>query len=143
MKKILVIDDDPPVARLIGAALTASGVEHTLDYCSDGAQGRTKAAQGNYDLITLDLHMPLMGGVEALQEMKRSPKSADIPVVVVTGQKDPAFHDRAREFGAAAVVTKPFTVNELGIVLTQALAGAKVIGPPSPSQDSGLRPLGG
>jgi CheY-like chemotaxis protein len=142
MKKILVIDDEAPVARLIGAALNSAGVEHTLDYCSDGGQGRTKAAQGQYDLITLDLHMPLMGGIEALREMKQSPKSAAIPVIVITAQQDSAFHKRAKELGAAAVVTKPFRPDDLGSILAQVLAGAEVELPaPRGEQDDELRPL--
>ena len=141
MKKVLVIDDEPPVARLIAAALKSAGVEHSLDYCSDGAQGRAKAAQGQYDLITLDLHMPLMGGVEALREMKRDPKSAHIPVVVVTGQHDPAFHKRVMELGAAALITKPFQIDQLGTILGQVLAGEHIEPVASPDQDSDLRPL--
>ncbi len=141
MKKVLVIDDEAPVARLIGAALKAAGVEHTLDYCSDGAQGRTKAAHGQYDLITLDLHMPFMGGMEALKELKQSPKSASIPVVVVTAQHDPAFHQRATDLGAAAVVRKPFQTDDLATILAQILAGEQVELPPGAEGDSDLRPL--
>jgi two-component system response regulator ResD len=123
MKRILVIDDEPPVARLVAAALNAAGVQHSVEYCSDGAEGRTKASRGGYDLITLDIHMPFMGGVEALREAKRNPKSANIPIVVVTGQKDPAFQKRVMKFGAAALVTKPFEIEELGKILAQVLAG--------------------
>jgi len=142
MKRVLVIDDEPPVARLISAALKAAGVEHTIDYCSDGALGRTKVAQGQYDLVTLDLHMPLMGGIEALKEMKQNRKSADIPVVVITAQKDPVFHKRAMQLGAAALVTKPFQVQELGSILGQLLAGEQVEPLAGGEQDSDLRPLG-
>ena len=142
MKKILVIDDEAPVARLIGAALTSAGVEHTIDYCSDGGQGRARAAQGQHDLITLDLHMPLMGGMEALKEIKQNPKSAAIPVVVITAQQDSAFHKRAKEFGAATVVPKPFRPDDLGSILSQVLAGADVELPePRGEQDDELRPL--
>ncbi len=142
MKRILVVDDDPPVARLIAAALKAAGVEHTLDYCSDGAQGRAKAAQGRYDLITLDLHMPLMGGVEAIREMKRNPKSAHIPVIVITAQKDPAFHKQAMKFGATTLVSKPFKIEELRTILGRVLAGEPVEAPEIEEEESGLRRLG-
>jgi CheY-like chemotaxis protein len=151
MKRILVIDDDPPIARLVGAALKAAGVEHSLDYCSDGAQGVIKATQGGYDLIALDLHMPFMGGVEALKEMGRSEKSAQIPVVVITAQEDPAFHRRARELGAVAVVTKPFSTGDLGNLLRQVLS-TELVAPPREAlppaseeplrSDPGVRRLG-
>ncbi len=141
MKKVLVIDDEPPVARLISAALDSAQVEHTIDYCSDGGQGRTKAAQGGYDLITLDLHMPLMGGIEAIREMKRNPRSAGTPVVVVTGEKDLAFHKRATQFGAAAIIIKPFQVKGLGSLLSQVLAGAQEEPVAGEDTISDLRPL--
>jgi len=141
VKKILVIDDEAFVARLIKAALEAADVKHEIDYCSDGAQGRVKAAQGQYDLITLDLHMPFMGGIEALMEIKRNPTSANIPVVVVTAQSDPAFHRRALEMGAAALITKPFRSDELGRVLQQVLTGEPTEPPAPEGPGPDLRPL--
>jgi len=141
MKRVLVVDDEPPVARFVEAALEAAKVEHTLDYCSDGAQGRVKASQEQYDLITLDVHMPLMGGVEALREIKRNPKSADTPIVIITGQQDPGFHKRVMQFGAAAVVKKPFGIEDLGEILSKVLAGEPLEPTTGPEDDSDIRPL--
>ena len=118
-----MIDDEPLVARLLTEVLKLANLECKLDYCSDGGQGRAKAAQGQYDLISLDLAMPLMDGIEALAEIKRNPKSAHIPVVVVTARRDPAIHQRATELGAAAVISKPFNVWELGNTFRLILAG--------------------
>jgi len=142
MKRILVIDDDPPVARMIEVTLEMARVEHALDYCSDGGQGRAKAAQGGYDLICLDLSMPFMDGFEALGEMKRNPKSAQIPVVVITGAQEPEVHQRVMELGAAAIVTKPFDPMQLGSVLQQVWAGEEPEPPRGTSPGGGLRPLG-
>ena len=123
MKSILVIDDDPSIARLVSAALDKTDVTHRIDYCSDGGQGRAKAAQGQYDLIALDLAMPFMDGVEALEEIKRNPKSAQIPVVVITGLKDPALHAKVEQLGAIATVTKPFKVWDLVSIFRLVFAG--------------------
>jgi CheY-like chemotaxis protein len=142
MKRILVIDDDPPVARIVKAALDIVKVEHVLDYCNDGGQGRAKAAQGAYDLICLDLSMPFMDGFEALGEMKRNPKSAQIPVVVITGEQEPEIHQRVMELGAAAIVTKPFEPMQLGSILQQVWAGEEPEPPRGTSPGGGLRPLG-
>jgi CheY-like chemotaxis protein len=141
MKKVLVVDDDPAVARLIGAALEQTDVAHTLDYCSDGGQGRIKAVAGGYDLITLDLAMPLMGGMEALEELKRNPKSARIPVVVVTALQGRDLHEQARALGATAVVTKPFELWELVDIFRLVFAGDKLR--PRDATDSDLGPLAG
>jgi CheY-like chemotaxis protein len=144
MKRILVVDDDAAVARSIGTALKTTDIEHSVDYCSDGAQGKARAAQGQYDLITMDIHMPLMGGVEALREIKANPKSAHIPVIVVTGQHEEVFHRRVLTLGAAAVITKPFDVKELGSLLGEVLSGELVEAhdsPQDPEEDPGIRPL--
>ena len=142
MRRILVIDDEPPIARLIGLVLKGAGVDHQMDYCSDGAQGKIKAAQGEYDLITLDINMPLMGGVEALQEMKRNPKSAATPVVVVTAEEDAELHRRLMEAGAATVITKPVDADGLGKQLSSVLSGQPIPGPlVSGGDKSELRPL--
>jgi CheY-like chemotaxis protein len=138
MKRILVVDDDPPVARLISAALKAADVEHTIDYCSDGGQGKVKAGQGGYDLITLDLAMPLMDGLEALEQMKRNPRCANVPVIVITARHEEELHQRALALGAAAVLTKPFKPQAVGDILRRTLAGE---GEPG-GLSSGLRPLG-
>jgi CheY-like chemotaxis protein len=138
MKRILVVDDDPPVARLIGAALKAANVEHVLDHCSDGGQARLKVAQGGYDLVTLDLAMPLMDGFEALEQMRNNPKCAGVPVIVITSHQDPEMHQRALELGAMAVLTKPFQIQAVGDILRQALAGGEDLGGTTP----GLKPLG-
>ncbi len=128
MKKILVIDDEPTVAHLIAAALRSAGIQHTIDYCSDGAQGRRKAARGGYDLITLDRNMPVMTGDQALREIKRNRRCASVPVVVITAQKDPDFHEHVVELGAAALIVKPFHPRDLGAILQRILAGE----PPDP-----------
>jgi len=125
VKRILLIDDEPVVARLMTEVLKRANLECSIDYCSDGGQGRAKAAQGQYDLISLDLAMPLMDGMEALEEIKRNPKSANIPVIVVTARRDEALHQRALALGAVAVVTKPFNVWDLGNTVRLVLAGSK------------------
>lgn len=125
MKKVLVIDDELSVARLIRAALTVAGVPYSLEFCTDGGQGRVKATQAQYDLITLDLAMPLVDGIETLERIKQDPRSASAPVVVVTALTDPAIHYRARELGAAAVLTKPFQLWELVSLFRLLLAGAQ------------------
>ena len=142
MKKVLVIDDDAHIARLVKAALDIVKVEHALDYCSDGGQGRGKALRGGYDLICLDLSMPFMDGFEALEEIKQHSKSAHIPVVVITGEQEPEVHQRVMKLGAAAIVTKPFEPLYLAEILQQVLAGQEPEPPHGAGPGSDLRRLG-
>jgi DNA-binding response OmpR family regulator len=135
VRKVLVVDDDPTVARLAAIALRQADLQCTVDYCSDGAQGRIKAAGGQYDLVVLDLAMPFMGGEEALAEMKRNPKSARTPVVVVTALEDPELHQRVAALGAVTVIPKPFHLWQLVDVVSVLFAGKM---PPAP--DAGREP---
>jgi CheY-like chemotaxis protein len=131
VKKVLAIDDEPYVARLLRKVLKdAWGEDVELDWASDGGIGRLKAASGEYDLITLDIAMPMMGGLEALEEIRRNPKSAHTPVVVITGLEDPHLAADAHSLGADAFVRKPFSAQELGRIIYEiAMRGT----PPGPA----------
>ena len=77
----------------------------------DGAEACDKVADGEYALIFIDLHMPLMGGVKAIGAIRaRHPESF---IVAMTGEADAAERARARRAGAYACLSKPFTVDEL------------------------------
>ena len=132
MARVLVIDDDPMIARVVSASLKQRNLPHSLEYCSDGGQGRLLAASGDYDLVVLDLAMPFLDGVTALEEMKRNPKSAHIPVVVLTGLDDAAVHEQVRALGAVAVLTKPVEHWELADTIRWVLAGDELRPPSGP-----------
>ncbi len=133
MRKVLVIDDDPYIPRLVSAALKENNLDHHVEYCSDGGQGRAKASQGGYDLIVLDINMPFMDGTVALAEMKRNPKSAEIPVLVLTGVSDEAVLEQMRAGGAVMVMGKPFEHWELANAVRLVLAGDELRPPKSPT----------
>jgi two-component system, OmpR family, response regulator len=121
MKHVLVIDDDPSVAQLVSAALSARGVQHQLSYCQDGGQGRMAAVQGRHDLVVLDLVMPVVGGIEALAAIRRGPRSAHTPVLVLTGNDDLGTRRYVEEMGITAFVLKPVSAQELGDLMCEAL----------------------
>ncbi len=134
MARVLVIDDDPLIPRLVGAALKENQLDHSIEYCSDGGQGRLKAAGGGYDLIVLDLNMPFMDGVAALEDMKLNPKSAATPVIVLTALTDSAVLSKVKTLGAVAVIHKPFQHWDLANAVRLVLAG------PAAGKNSASRP---
>jgi CheY-like chemotaxis protein len=121
VKKVLVVDDEPAIAHLVRASLKAAGLQCRVEYCSDGAQGRRKATEDHYDLITLDRNMPRASGIDALRAIMRDPRSAGIPVVMITAQADRGFERHALELGASAVLSKPFRPHQLANALRQIL----------------------
>ena len=114
MKRVLVIDDEPAIAQLVSAALSAQGVLHPLQYCQDGGQGRLVAAQGRYDLVTLDLMMSVVGGIEALAAIRRGPRFAPTPVVVPTGKDDLGTRPCVERMGVSAFLPKPVSAHQPG-----------------------------
>jgi DNA-binding response OmpR family regulator len=111
--RVLVIEDDPSVRELLTVALRKQ--EFEVLTAPDGETGLTLAEQERPALILLDLRLPGIDGFAVLQALKRSPNTAEIPVIVATGSESLMLGARARvlSLGAADFVTKPFEVDEL------------------------------
>lgn len=105
MRCALIVEDDSRVRTLIGIILETAG--YCVDEAANGADAldilRKRAEP--FDLIILDLRMPQMDGFEFLYRLKRHERSS-IPVMVVTA--DESAGGRAIEFGADALLAKPF-----------------------------------
>jgi two-component system chemotaxis response regulator CheY len=126
LKRILVVDDEPAIAHLIRASLKKAGLPCEVEYCSDGARVQVRAAEGRYDLITLDRNMPFMNGIDALKAIKRNSDLAGIPVVMITAQKDREFERSAIALGATAVLAKPFRPHDLATTLREMVCPEQV-----------------
>ncbi|MCP4601943.1 MAG: response regulator [Proteobacteria bacterium] len=83
MRKILVIDDEPDVVSYLSIFLEDEGFE--VVSARDGPNGLDRARSEMPDLITLDITMPGMSGIEVLTTLRRDPSLAQIPVIVITG----------------------------------------------------------
>lgn len=81
-KKIMIVDDDPALAELIGEFCSEAGYEARV--VTDSLQALGIAVDWQPDLITLDLEMPDMDGVELLKRLKSRPQTKRIPVVVIS-----------------------------------------------------------
>jgi DNA-binding response OmpR family regulator len=111
--KILVVDDDPDVLRLLQLTLERDGFKPAL--AGDGETALRRIEAERFDLVLLDVMMPVMDGWQVLQavnEMANPPR-----VIVVSAKAHPADRDRAYSLGAAEYVTKPFPLDALvGII---------------------------
>ena len=113
-KRVLVVDDEPEVGRLIVEGLRAYGVRTEL--VNDGETALQRVAQGNYDAMTLDLLMPGVSGFDVLRTLRADPKIANTAVVVVS-----VFSGRDAVSGEW-MVAKPINVDELADALSAAIA---------------------
>ena len=112
-KKVLIIDDDNSLQRQLRFRLELRE-KVTVERALIGEAGIGLAAGGNPDLIILDWMLPDILGPEVLKRLKRDRKTADIPVLMLTGCKKVGEIEEAFELGANDYLTKPFTLEKLG-----------------------------
>lgn len=103
MHKILVIDDDLTVTRLLDSSFTKEGFEVLL--AKDGVDGATLARDEQPSVIIMDLMMPNLDGMSAIQYLKRDSQTQSIPVIILTSQE--GLSGKLEGFGAVAYFNKP------------------------------------
>jgi two-component system KDP operon response regulator KdpE len=113
---VLVIDDEPPIRKLLRMGLTAQGYD-TLE-APNGAAGLELLAQ-TPDLVILDLGLPDMDGLDVLRAMRA--RNDSVPIVVLSSRGDEAGKVAALDLGADDYITKPFGMDELLARLRAAL----------------------
>lgn len=108
MKKILIIEDEMPIAELEKDYLELSDFEVTIE--SDGIEGEKKALTGEYDLLILDVMLPGKDGYEICREFRQKFLA---PVIMVSAKKDDIDKIHGLGLGADDYMTKPFSPSEL------------------------------
>jgi two-component system KDP operon response regulator KdpE len=106
--RILVVDDEPQIRRVLRAALTAQGYEVRDARSGEGALEAVR--EHRFDLILLDMNMPGMGGLEACREIRETSEVAIIMLTVHDAEQDKVA---ALDAGADDYITKPFGMPEL------------------------------
>ena len=118
-KKILVVDDEPDVVRILSKSLMADGFE--VITANDGLECIAKVENEPPDLILLDNIMPNMDGQAVLEKLKASKETEEIPIIMVTALADEKDITSAQKGGAIEYVVKPFNYNVLLKQIKQSL----------------------
>jgi CheY-like chemotaxis protein len=127
---ILVADDDPSMRRLLIEALTRRGYDV---WCAANADEVFQAiAQKKPDLLLLDSMMPDAPGLEVLRQIKESPTTSSIPVVMLTGRDDPSYREQVLASGASDFLLKPCPPSEIADHIRQTVPGDPAPPPPTP-----------
>jgi two-component system, OmpR family, phosphate regulon response regulator PhoB len=122
MKHMLVVDDDRELATVLAFGLRLHG--YGVEVAENGRQALRLQDEQRFDAIVLDWNMPVMGGEEFLEQYRpRALATRAAPVIVLTARPD--ADEKARKLGAAAVVLKPFNLDELVRVLVSVLNDAE------------------
>ena len=110
-KKILAVDDEKHIVRLVQVNLERAGYEVVT--ANDGKEALQQVQDENPDLVVLDVMMPYMDGFEVLQNLRRNPSTRDIPVIMLTAKAQDADVFRGWQSGVDCYLTKPFNPLEL------------------------------
>lgn len=110
-KKILAVDDERHIVRLVQVNLERAGYEVVTAY--DGKDALEKVASENPDLVVLDVMMPYMDGFEVLQNLRKNQATRELPVIMLTAKAQDADVFRGWQSGVDCYLTKPFNPMEL------------------------------
>ncbi len=111
MSKILIIEDESAIRRVLTRILTEENDTYEVEEAEDGVSGYEKIKNNDYDLVICDIKMPKMDGVELLEEVKKI--KAEIPIVMISGHGDMETAIQAMRLGAFDYISKPPDLNRL------------------------------
>ncbi len=123
---VCVADDSISVRKFVGRMLEKAG--YRVQLASDGLEAAELIAQHGCHLVITDLEMPRMTGYELMAQLRQSPTTRRIPVMVVTSRAGAKHRDRAMKEGAAAFLTKPVQEDQL-IAAVEQLMGTEATRP--------------
>ena len=111
MPRVLVVDDEVNIVRLIQVNLERQGYQ--VETANNGAQALAKIRESRPDLLVSDVMMPEMDGFELLSTIRRDPVLNDLPVIMLTAKAQDANVMEGYTRGADMYLTKPFNPAEL------------------------------
>jgi len=111
MSKILIIEDEAAIRRVLVKILSEENDAYQVDEAEDGVVGLDKIKNNDYDLVLCDIKMPKMDGVEVLEEVKKI--KPEIPMVMISGHGDMETAIHTMRLGAFDYISKPPDLNRL------------------------------
>ena len=107
-KRILIVDDEPMIAKGLKYSLEQDGYE--TESAFDGEDAVNVFFSGKFDLVLLDVMLPGMGGIEVCQRLR---EKSDVPIIMLTAKGDDMDKILGLEYGADDYMTKPFNILEV------------------------------
>lgn len=119
-KKILLVDDDSNIRRLLSFLLERTGCK--VFTASDGVEGFRRAKEIKPDLVITDAMMPLKDGFGLCRDLRSDPDLAQIKIIMLTARDQATSDDTAIANGADLCLTKPFNPSEITRIVKEILA---------------------
>ena len=121
-KRVLVCDDDPLLVDLVSHRLSSRGYDVTV--AADGAEALQLIGEAPPDALVLDAMMPVLDGYELLRRVREDPRTAKLPVIMLSARRQEQDVLSALELGASDYIVKPFIPEELVVRLGRLLEQA-------------------
>ncbi|GAK14462.1 response regulator [Geomicrobium sp. JCM 19039] len=117
MQKILIVDDEAGIRKLIEAILTEEGYEVHL--ASNGYQALEVLEKGSFKLAILDVKLPGINGIDVLKRIRGS--NSSIRIIMMTAYEELDFNDVLKEHGVYGSIAKPFDIKEIRDLVSGAM----------------------
>ncbi|WP_142847433.1 phosphate regulon transcriptional regulator PhoB [Telmatospirillum sp. J64-1] len=108
---VMIVEDEAPLATMLRYNLEKEG--YRVCEAVDGEEALTVIAEANPDLVVLDWMLPVMSGIEVCRQLRRKPRTRDLPIIMVTARGEEGDKIRGLNTGADDYITKPFSLPEL------------------------------
>jgi two-component system cell cycle response regulator DivK len=110
-KTVLYVEDNEFNRKIVRQLLVSTS--YRLVEASDGEQGVATAIDTKPDVILMDVQLPNLSGLDATRQLRQEPKTAEIPIIIVTSFAMSGDDVKAKEAGASAYLAKPYSPREL------------------------------
>lgn len=120
MGKILIVDDSSLIRSVASSAAEEAGYEPIV--AENGQIGLELLAEHKFDLIFSDVNMPVMGGIEMVENIKNNPEYKFIPIVMLTTESNPTLKAQGQELGVKAWMLKPFNKKKFFMAVKKLMA---------------------
>lgn len=124
-KRVLIVEDEESLLKLETILLTVKGFE--VISAHTGKMAIDKIGVEEFDLVLLDIMLPDIDGFEVCRQIRNDPRTAAIPIIMLTGKKAKDDHDRGVLCGANSYLVKPFKsamiINEINRLLSSSGSG--------------------
>lgn len=122
MHRVLLVEDNEMNRDMLSRRLMKKGFE--VDMALDGAQGVEMARSGAYDIVLMDMSLPVIDGWEATRQLRAEPETRNVPIIALTAHAMAGDRDKAMNAGCSDYDTKPVEIERLLLKMNTLLAGS-------------------
>jgi two-component system cell cycle response regulator DivK len=119
--RVLLVEDNEMNRDMLSRRLRKKGFE--VDMAIDGAEGVAMARRGGYEIVLMDMSLPVIDGWEATRQLRAAPETRDVPIIALTAHAMAGDRDRAMEAGCSDYDTKPVEIERLLLKMHALLDG--------------------